>query len=106
MGGLPSAAWGSTPLCPFAPCGLSRCRAYVEREVDEPIQRYTREENLRVRGLRAVLGTIPFGTADGPREEQIAQRLSYFMQQRKHQQQIKRAIEDLERANEGLGAGR
>jgi hypothetical protein len=52
------------------------------------------------------LGAIPFGTADGPREEQIAQRLPYFMQQREHQQQIKRAIEDLERTNEGLGTGR
>ena len=59
-----------------------------------------------MRGLRAVLGAIPFGTADGPREEQSAQRLPYFMQQRQHQQQIKRAIEDLERTNEGLGTGR
>jgi hypothetical protein len=46
------------------------------------------------------------GYDDGPREERIAQRLSYSMQQREHQQQIKRAIEDLERANEGLGTGR
>lgn len=96
---------GSTPLGPFTPHGLSRCRAYVEREVDERIQRYTREENPRVRRLLAVLGAIPFATAEGPKEEQIAQRLSYFMQQREHQQQIKRAIKDLKRANEGLGTG-
>jgi hypothetical protein len=81
-------------------------RAYVEREVDERIQRYTQEENPRVRGLLAVFGAIPFGTADMPREEQIAQGMSYFLKQREHQQQIKRAIEGLEQANRRRGADR
>jgi hypothetical protein len=81
-------------------------RAYVEREVDERIQRYTQEENPRVRGLLAVFGAIVFGTVDMPREEQITQGMSYFMKQREHQQQIKRAIEGLEQANRRRGADR
>jgi hypothetical protein len=79
---------------------------YVEREVDERIQHYTQEENPRMRGLLAAFGAIPFGTADMPREEQITQGMSYFMKQREHQQQIKRAMEDLEQANRRRGADR
>ena len=83
----------------FAEKPDAELHAYVERAVEERIARYNQEENHRVKALVALFGSIPYGTADSPREEQIAQGLSYFKERRKYQQQVKRAIEELERAN-------
>jgi hypothetical protein len=74
-------------------------RQYVEPEVDERIARYKEEENPKTKDLIALLGSIPYGRADAPREEQIARGVSYFNDLRETQRQIKRAIEELERAN-------
>jgi hypothetical protein len=81
-------------------------RAYVEREVDERIERYNQEENPKAKGLLAFLGSIPYGTTDSAREEQITQGMSYFLALRENQQQIQKAIEDLERLNEPRGGRR
>ena len=75
-------------------------QAYVEHEVDERIARYNQEENPKAKGLIALLGSIPYGSADIPREEQITRGMSYFLALREEQQQIQKAIEDLERLNE------
>jgi hypothetical protein len=40
-----------------------------------------------------------FGTADQPRDQQIAAGIEYFTKLREHQRQIKQAIEELEQAN-------
>jgi hypothetical protein len=44
-------------------------------------------------------GSLAFGTADQPRDQQIAAGVEYFTKVREHQQQIKQAIEELEQAN-------
>ncbi len=72
---------------------------YVEQEVDERIEQYQQADNDGERQLIALLGSIPFGLADTPRSEQIEQGVIYFKRLREHQQQIKQAIEELERKN-------
>ena len=72
---------------------------YVEKEVDERIERYQQTEEEKGKQLMALLGSIPFGTADIPRCEQIEQGVSYFKKLREHQQQIKQAIQELEQMN-------
>jgi len=84
----------------FADKADEEMRAYVEREVDERIERYNQEENPKAKSLIAFLGSIPYGSADTAREEQIARGMSYFLALRENQQQIQKAIEDLERLNE------
>jgi len=44
-------------------------------------------------------GSLVFGTADQPRDQQIAAGVEYFTKVREHQRQIKQAIEELEQAN-------
>lgn len=74
-------------------------RSLVEREVDERISQYDQETDEKRRRLIAIFGSMPYGTADSPREEQIESGIQYFTQKREHQRQIKEAIADLERAN-------
>lgn len=73
-------------------------RQYVEREVDERLEKYA-QASEKSRALISVLGSIAFGTADLTREEQIAQGLAYFTKTREHQQQITQAIGELEKMN-------
>jgi hypothetical protein len=73
-------------------------RRYVEREVDERLKRYE-EADKRSKGIVSLAGSLVFGTADQPRDRQIAAGVEYFTQVREHQRQIKQAIEELEQAN-------
>lgn len=72
---------------------------YVEQEVDERIQQYQEAENEKSKSLIALFGSLAFGKADSPRSEQIETGVEYFKRLREHQQQIKQAIEELERTN-------
>ncbi len=58
---------------------------YVEQEVDKRIQKYQQAENEKSKRLIALLGSIPYGNADTPRQ---------------HQQQICQAIEELKQTNQ------
>jgi len=73
-------------------------RQYVEQEVDDRLQRYE-EASERAKGLVSLSGALAFGTADQPREQQIAAGIEYFTKVREHQRQIKQAIAELEQAN-------
>jgi hypothetical protein len=73
-------------------------RQYVEREVDERLKRY-KEASERSKGLVSLSGSLAFGTADQPRDQQISAGIEYFTKVREHQRQIKQAIEELEQAN-------
>jgi hypothetical protein len=53
----------------------------------------------RSKGLVSLSGSLAFGAADQPRDQQIAAGVEYFTKVREHQRQIKQAIEELERAN-------
>ena len=68
----------------------------VEQQVDDRIKEYA-EADERAKGL--VFGSLALGTADQPREQQIAAGLDYFSKVRTHQPQIKQAIAELEAAN-------
>lgn len=72
---------------------------YVEQEVNERIKRYQEAEPEKGKSLMAFFGSLAFGTADSPRSEQIEQGVKYFKRLREHQQQIKQAIQELERTN-------
>ena len=73
-------------------------RLYVEQEVDERLKLYE-EADERSKGLASLSGSLAFGSADQPRDQQIAAGIDYFTKVREHQRQIKQAIEELERAN-------
>ena len=69
----------------------------VERDVDERIARYKSAKlNDPNRGAWVGLaGSLVFGAADKPREEQIANGMDYYQRERQHQREIHAAIEKL-----------
>jgi hypothetical protein len=73
-------------------------RRYVEQEVDQRLKRYE-EASERSKGLVSLSGSLAFGTADQPRDQQITAGIEHFTKVREHQRQIKQAIEELEQAN-------
>ncbi len=73
---------------------------YVEQEVDKRIQKYQQAENEKSKLLIALLGSMPYGNADTPRQQQIEQGITYFKSLREHQQQICQAIEELKQTNQ------
>ena len=73
---------------------------YVEQEVDKRIQKYQQAENEQSKRLIALFGSMPYGAADLPRQQQIEQGITYFNSLREHQLQIKQAIEELKRTNQ------
>jgi hypothetical protein len=73
--------------------------SYVEQKVNERRERYQQAENDQMRGLVALFGSLAYGSADTPRLEQVDSGVAYFKRLRDHQQQIKQAIEELEKTN-------
>src|ERR671923_711816 len=73
-------------------------RQHVEQEVDERLKRYE-EANEKSKGLVSLFGSLAFGPADQPRDQQIAAGVEYYTKLREHQRQIKEAIAVLERSN-------
>lgn len=73
-------------------------RQYVDQEVDERLERYEKATE-RSKGLVLLFGSLAYGTADQPREQQIAAGVEYYTKIREHQRQIKEAIAELEQAN-------
>lgn len=71
---------------------------YVEKQVDERIQKYEDSKGDN-QGLMRFAGVIAYGKADEPRQQQIDQGIAYFQQLREHQQQIQTAIAALEKTN-------
>jgi len=52
-------------------------RRYVEQEVDQRLKRYE-EASERSKGLVSLSGSLAFGTADQPRDQQITAGIEYF----------------------------
>ncbi len=73
-------------------------RLYVEQEVDERLKLYEGADG-RSKGLVSLSGSLAFGTADQPRDQQITTGVEYFTKVREHQRQIKQAIEELDQTN-------
>jgi hypothetical protein len=73
-------------------------RQYVEQEVAERLNLYA-EASEGSKGLVSLSSSLVFGSADQPRDQQIAAGVEYFTKLREHQRQVKRAINDLEKAN-------
>jgi hypothetical protein len=71
---------------------------YVEQAVDERLERYEKA-GQKSKGLVSLSGALAFGTADQPRDREIAAGVEYFTKVREHRRQIKQAIEELEQAN-------
>lgn len=78
----------------------------VQKEVDERIAEYqqvARERPERA-GLFAIIGSLAYGTADEPRDEQIRRGMEHFRHERQHQQELQARITALRRAVKGDGA--
>jgi hypothetical protein len=73
-------------------------RARVEREVDERIHAFQAADPDRPRALSSLVGAAIYGDADTPRDEQIAQGVAHFHEQRAWQCQVRAAIEQLREA--------
>jgi len=68
--------------------------AKVQKGVDERIAEYhkaARERPGRA-GLVAIIGSLAYGTADKPRDEQIQRGMEYFRHQRQRQRDIRARI--------------
>jgi hypothetical protein len=52
------------------------------------------------------MGCLAFGTADQPRDQQIAAGVQYFTKAREHQRQLKHAIEELKNLGRGTAKDR
>lgn len=68
---------------------------YVVQQVDERLEQYQQAETERQRDFISLCGSLNFGMADTPRQEQIDRGMSYYLRTRDHQKQIQQAIEDL-----------
>lgn len=76
--------------------------ARVEKEVDErtaEYQKVARERPDRA-GLFAIIGSLVYGRADGPREEQIKRGMAYFRGERQRQREVQARIASLRSGNQ------
>jgi hypothetical protein len=80
----------------FADQTDAQLHQFVAQQVDVRIRQYHEAPPER-RPLFAASGALPFGTADLPREQQIAAGMEYYMRMRERQQQVVHAIAELER---------
>ena len=71
-------------------------RADVEAYVDERIARYEAAKNDRERAFASVLGSLGYGPADAPREEQVAQGMEERTRRRAYEREVRAAIERLD----------
>ena len=74
----------------------AQLRNEVERSVDERLKRYE-EAADRSELLWRLPGCLVFGPIDTPRDEQIAKGIAHYTRIREHQQQIRRAVDELEK---------
>jgi len=91
----------------LSPAGLTdeQLLDHVAEQMDERIAGYQKAiaEDASHLGILAFTGSIPYGEADTPREEQIAKGLDFYRDLRRDQQEIKTAIEELEAKNSLTG---
>ncbi len=71
-------------------------RQHVEATLEDRLKRH-READEKAKCLMALSGSLSFGSIDQPREAQLATGLEHYTRLREHQQQIQRAIAELER---------
>jgi hypothetical protein len=76
-------------------------REDVEKEVDARIKAYQAAENESQKNMISLLGSLTFGRADEPLEEQIKNGIEQYQLLRKHQQEVRKAIEELQKQNSG-----
>lgn len=70
---------------------------YVTESVEDRIRQYE-EAEAKQKGLIALFGSLAFGTADSPREEQMEKGIAHYQELREHQRQVKAAIAELRQA--------
>ena len=69
---------------------------HVEKEVDARIKKYQEAENESEKNMISLCGSLTFGRADEPRQEQIKRGIEEYLGLKKHQQQVKKAIQQLQ----------
>ncbi|MGL6338201.1 MAG: hypothetical protein ACRC80_03570 [Waterburya sp.] len=72
-------------------------RAMVEEKVDQRIEQYLTSDNEREKAMISLMGSICYGSADLPRNEQIESGMQYYRQTREQQLAIKNQIMALEK---------
>ncbi len=81
--------------------------AKVQKEVDERTAEYqtvARERPDRA-GLFAIIGSLVYGTADEPRDEQIRRGMEYFRRERQRQRETQARIDSLRSGNRRAQTG-
>lgn len=70
----------------------------VVKAVDERIEQYAAAED-KSRAWIALAGSLVFGSAEAPRDKQIAAGMAYYEERREHQRQVIAAVDALRREN-------
>jgi hypothetical protein len=70
--------------------------AHVTQKVDDRIREF--EQAGDNKALIALFGSLVYGKADAPRDEQIQTGVDYYKKLRSHQQQVSEAIEQLSKS--------
>ena len=73
-------------------------RQHVEGIIDDRLKQHQAAAEP-FKPLLALSGSLVFGSIEEPREVQVVKGLEDYTRQREHQQQIQRAIAELEQAN-------
>ena len=77
-------------------------RERVEGYVDDRIARLAEADDESRRGLIRLAGSIPYGPADDPREEQVARGVADYERRRAHQREVRDAVGRLDRGDDGV----
>lgn len=77
--------------------------AKVQKDVDVRIAEYQKvaRERPERADLFAIIGSLPYGTADKPRDEQIQRGMEYFRHEKQRQRELQARITLLRRAVRG-----
>lgn len=100
---IPKAVWAvireSAPVeLPYAKMKDSEIEAEVTKTVDERIAEY-KVADEKSKPILNFMGSLPFGGADSPREEQIARGIEYYSSERRRQKRILNQIRKYQRDN-------
>jgi hypothetical protein len=80
---------------------LAMIRADVDRRIDK-LHKIMREHPARAKVV-LVAGSLVYGRADRPREQQMENGFEYYQRERQRQRKVKAAIMELRQMNRGAG---
>ncbi|MEL6578591.1 MAG: hypothetical protein AAFQ14_02475 [Cyanobacteria bacterium J06621_12] len=92
-------AYGAVDLS-YANYSDAEIETIVEEEVDRRMEKYRSTKDERARKFASLSGSICYGSAELPKNEQIENGVRYYRQVRERQLAIKNQIEAIEKLNQ------